>query len=164
MIASIGAYVPIAARAVWSEDEHTSQLPRITLHTALSKSLAQRSQGGERQPRGEDLDTAPPKSGRTIGAELRIDQDGAVEPLVLAERCREVRGAVPDDDELGPSGVDVIQSVAQLRDLLTAEQSAEVSDEGEHDRAVRPERAQPHRSPLPVVELEVGEPRRNPHG
>jgi hypothetical protein len=41
--------------------------------------------------------------------------------------------------------------VAQLRDLLAAEQSAEVADEGENDRLVSPQRAEPDAFAPPIL-------------
>ena len=45
-----------------------------------------------------------------------------------------VRRAVADHHEAGAAACDLGLRVAQLRDLLTAEQSPEVPDEDQHDR------------------------------
>jgi hypothetical protein len=68
-----------------------------------------------------------------------------------------VRGAVADHHDLGAGGADLVPAVAQLRDLLAAEQSAEVADEHEHDRALAPQIAQPNRALVCVAELDSGE-------
>ena len=62
-----------------------------------------------------------------------------------------------DHDQFGSPRVDLRDLVAQLRDLLTAEQSAEVSDEDEDDRLLRPKGAEPYSLSPPVGELDACE-------
>jgi hypothetical protein len=96
----------------------------------------------KRQPRRKQPDPTAPQARGAVRAQFRIDEQRAVEFEVVAKRGREVRGAVADDHEFGsarPNGSDL---VAQLRDLLTTEQSAEVADEGEDDRLFLPVRRQ----------------------
>jgi len=76
---------------------------------------------------------------------------------------RMLLGAVPDDHELRAARADLVEVVAQLRDLLAAEQSAEVADEDEHDRALLPERSESHPLPPPIGELDARELARAAH-
>jgi len=46
--------------------------------------------------------------------------------------------AVADDDQLGAAAANLGKGVTQLRDLLAAEESAEVADEGEHHGLLAP--------------------------
>jgi len=50
-----------------------------------------------------------------------------------------VRGAVPDDHELGAEGMEAVEVAGERADLLAAEDSTKVADEHEHDGAVAPE-------------------------
>ncbi len=56
---------------------------------------------------------------------------------------------------LGATAADLGKRVTQLRDLLAAEDSAEVADEGEHHGAVPPQVAEPQRMSLGVEHLDV---------
>jgi hypothetical protein len=94
----------------------------------------------ERQARRKHLDSTAPQARGAIGAQLRIHQERAVELEVFAEGGRKIFGAVANDDELGSPLSNLVDLVAQLRDLLTTEQSAEVADEDENNRLFFPER------------------------
>ena len=59
--------------------------------------------------------------------------------LAVAEVDRMLWPAVADDDQLGTAAADLCKRVTQLRDLLAAEDSTKVADEGEHDRLLAPE-------------------------
>jgi hypothetical protein len=50
-----------------------------------------------------------------------------------------------------------LDAVAQLRDLLTAEQSAEVTDEDKNHRSIPPERSEAYRLTPPVRQLDARE-------
>jgi hypothetical protein len=64
--------------------------------------------------------------------------------LAVAEVDRMFGPAVADDDQLGATPADLWKRVAQLRDLLAAEDSPEVADEREHDRLFAPQVSQAH--------------------
>ena len=49
-----------------------------------------------------------------------------------------LRPAVADNNKFSTKGTDCVYDVAQLRDLVTAEQSAKVPDEDENNRPVPP--------------------------
>jgi hypothetical protein len=59
--------------------------------------------------------------------------------LAVAEVDRMLGPAVAEDDQLGAPAADLWKRVTQLRDLLAAENSTEVADEGEHYRMLVPE-------------------------
>ena len=157
MVAGLAAGVAVEQRAIRADHEDSAELPGIALHLGLAEAAAQRAHGVERQPRREELDAATAQARRTIGAQLGIHEQRTVQREVLTEGRREVSAAVSDDHELGAPGADVFDPVAQLRDLLAAEQSAEVADEDEDDRAVLPEIAESLPAPPPVGELDAGE-------
>ena len=68
-----------------------------------------------------------------------------------------MHSAVADDDELGPPLSNLVDLVAQLRDLLTTEQSAEVADEHQDDWPLLPELSEPFSVPRPIGELDTRE-------
>jgi hypothetical protein len=59
--------------------------------------------------------------------------------LTVAEVDRMFGPAVAEDDQLGATPTDFRKRVTQLRDLLAAEDSIKVADEGEHDRLLAPQ-------------------------
>ena len=75
--------------------------------------------------------------------QVGIDEEAPLPLEVLAERLGEGPVAVADDDDLDALRAPGPHPVAQLRDLLTAEESAEVSEEDQDGRPVPPEIAQP---------------------
>ncbi len=73
-----------------------------------------------------------------MNAESGIGKDGRVNVEVLDEPASLFRGAVADDHQLSASAVNAGDVVAQLRDLLFAEESAEVPYERKHHRLLGP--------------------------
>jgi hypothetical protein len=146
------------------DHEHPSELPGVSLDAGLARAGSQGTQGVARKPGGEHLDPPTAQACGPIGAKLRIHQDGPIESIILTEGLSEARGTVADDHELGSAGADLVYAVAQLRDLLTAEHSAEVSDEDEDDRAVLPERSETDALSVDIFELDGRESGRDAHG
>jgi hypothetical protein len=70
--------------------------------------------------------------------------------MILSKSCGKSGRSVSYDDQFGTSSAYGVDPVAQLRDLLAAEQSAEVADEDQNDRALLPERAEPQSLAAPV--------------
>ena len=71
-----------------------------------------------------------------MDAERGIGEDGRVHVEVLDEPPSLFRGPVADDHQLSASAVNAGDVFAQLRDLLFAEQSAEVPYEREQHRSL----------------------------
>ncbi len=163
MVSRLAARVAIHDVSPGSDHENAAELPGIALNTGLSRTRAERTKGIEWKSRREYLDPTAPQARGAIRAELGIHQDRTVELEVLAERCGKVLGSVPDDDELGTPSANLVDPVAQLRDLLTTEQSAEVADEHQDDRPLLPERFQTYTRSLPIRELDPGELCRSAH-
>jgi hypothetical protein len=62
--------------------------------------------------------------------------------LGVTEIDRMLRLTIADDDQLGAAAADLRKCVTQLRDLLAAEDSTKVADEGEDHRLVTPQIAE----------------------
>jgi len=125
------------------DDEDTAELPGIALHGRLPGAAAKRTIGIAEETRRGDPGSAPSKACGSIGHQLRIDEQRGLESELLTEVLGEARVAVADDHDLDPPFAPLLDRVAQLRDLLTAEESAEVAQEDQHHRAILPIISQP---------------------
>jgi hypothetical protein len=61
--------------------------------------------------------------------------------MILSKGFGKAGCSISHDDQLGSPSAYGADPVAQLRDLLAAEQSAEVANEHQYDRALSPESA-----------------------
>ena len=107
---------------------------------------------------------AEPEAGGPVGLALRVDEQREGDPGLLAERAG-VRG-VPEADrrQAGAPRPELGLVVAQLRDVLPAEDSAVVPEEDDDGRRVGPERAQADRLAVRVRQDDGREARREPGG
>jgi hypothetical protein len=163
VVSRIAAHVAIRHLSTRPNDEDRAELPDVSPHTGRPKTRAQRAQRLEGQGRGEHLDSAAAKTRGAIGAQLRIHQQWAVEFEIVAKSGCEIRGAIADDDEFDSARSNFFDPVAQLRDLLAAEESTEVADEDEDDRLLLPERTQGLGFARRVGKLDLRQPVRISH-
>lgn len=140
-------------------DERVAHDPAARDHEGAAE--LQRIAGDAPRPK-----TAPPGAGEAAGrggtravedvaAELRgvvadelgVDDDATDRSARLVEEgARLFEGTIADHYQLAASPPDLLLDAAQLRDLLAAEDSAEVPQEDQHRGAVLPQCAEPHRS------------------
>ena len=123
-----------------SEDKAPSQLkwilPRFVL--AMAGCPRARSRGGVvaakqmQQVRGF-------QSRGSISQPLLVDQQGKRDPGFLAEKPRVLAVPQSDGGQCGALFLEGFLVLAQLRDMLTAENSAVVSQKYEHRRTARPQ-------------------------
>ena len=92
-----------------------------------------------------------------MGGECRVGEDGRRHAVVLNEPLRLLGRAVAENDQFAASCVDTGDVVTQLRDLLLAEDSAEVADHREEDGLALPERAQADLRTSGVENLNIAE-------
>jgi hypothetical protein len=163
VVSGLAAHVSIRQLPVTSYHEHAPQLPGVSLDTALAETRAQCPRGIPRESGRQEFDATAPQPRSAIGAELRIHQERAIQRMILSKSCGKPGCSVSYDDELGSPSAYGIDPVAQLRDLLAAEQSAEVADEHQHDGAFFPVRAEPPGFAAPVRKLDVGQSPDDPH-
>ena len=140
MVSGITAHVAVRYVSARSYHEHAPELPDISLRAGRAKARAQRAQCSEWQIWRKQFDPSASEARGAIGAQLRIHQERAVEFEVFSKGGSKMYGAVANDYELGPTCSNLFDLVAQLRDLLTTEQSTEVADEDENDRLFFPVR------------------------
>jgi hypothetical protein len=86
------------------------------------------------EPRGE--------AGRFVGPQRGIGEEGALVAGDLAEARQMLGLAGADDGQLAAALVDLRQDFDEASNLLVAEESAEVADEGEDDGLLLPEPAE----------------------
>lgn len=132
----------VGHRVARPDHKHATELPRVAVNAGLAGTGSQCPRPIDEQSRREQLEVSATQSRGPVRTQRRVDEHRAVQPELVAEPSREKRGAVSDDGKLCPAFADFVDRVAQLRDLLTAEQSTEVSDESENDRTFGPERAE----------------------
>ena len=80
-----------------------------------------------------------------ICAPLGVDQKWECDSTFFAKDLGIVRVAQPDGGQPSALSVERLFLVAQLRDVLAAEDSSVVAQEGDHRRLVGPERAKSNR-------------------
>lgn len=85
-----------------------------------------------------------------------IDQQGELDPPLVAKILRHLRDALPDRDQLGTAALNLRIVVAQLRDVITAESSAKMSEPDDDHRAVCPEITQSSDVAIGIAELQIG--------
>ena len=139
-LADVGEVDPVAR----PNDEHTPLLPGVAHCRALALPFAKGAEPAEDDAGAERAAQAALETGGRVGVQLGIDVERRFHVLGVTEVDRMLRLAVADDDQFGAAAADVWKCVTQLRDLLAAEDSTKVADEGEDHRLVTPEVSQPN--------------------
>jgi predicted HD phosphohydrolase len=103
----------------------------------------------------EEPDTRHGRRPRRAG--VVVDEHRERHVLVGDERGGVTHAAGADGDDLGAPPLDLVIDAPQLRGVLTAEQSAEVPQEDENHRPLRPEVAEPVRPSGGVGKLQVSQ-------
>ena len=148
MITCFAAYVIQENPAFWINDKCTSQLPGISLDTGLPKSL---SKGPEDVFGGPQIDGVLDPAFQPCGAVCLhggVNQEWKRDVLLFLEGLSMLGPTVPHNDQFRSQGADVLHHIAQLRDLLAAEESAKVANEDKDNRLVLPEASKGHGAAL----------------
>jgi hypothetical protein len=128
------AVPPLQAHALARpQHEGPALLGRIALDATRPEAAAEGAQVAEEAPRMEDAQEPRGEAGRFVGPQRGIGEEGALVAGDLAEARQMLGLAGADDDQLAAALVDLRQDFDEASNLLVAEQSAEVADEGEHD-------------------------------
>ena len=134
-LAAIGV-VELVARA---DDKDTAELPDVALDSPLPESATVGLEAFRDDGEAEASHAAPSELSRPVGVEARIYVQWETKVEFLSEVACLRRRAVSDHVELGSPAADLLPCAAQLRDLLAAEDSAEVTNEDQDSGAVDPE-------------------------
>ena len=126
-------------RAPGPNDEQAAEFGGIALHAALAKTAQPRTCGSGQGSRIENPGDPSTQCETSMDLEGGIGEDRRGQSCVFGEPTRLFGGSAPDPDQLRAGFVNLLDLVAQLLDLLAAQQSAEVPHECEDDRPVAPE-------------------------
>jgi len=101
----------------------------------------------------EQVDFLPVQGGDRV---LRIGQAGELKTLLLPRAYERARAVGADDEHLGAAGDELVIILAQLRQMLPAERSAETSIEDQHDVFMTLIGGKVKHFPLVIGQLEIG--------
>ncbi len=141
MIANVVVEVAVEHLVARCDDERGAELKRtrtrlVLTMPGLTRTLACGEHCGTDQ-RHQDLGTAFDRCSLG-GIALFVDQYGKRNSLVVDECLRVHHVARTDRDHIGTGGRDVGVIVTQLRGMLSAKHSTEMSEKDDNDRLVRP--------------------------
>ncbi len=138
MVARLSAYLLIREFPGRSNHEDPTQLPRIPLQLVLSEPFPQGPYPVPKHAKVDRIPNASLQARSLVSTHLRINQQRKGKVL-FAPKIRCVFGfSVAHDNEFGAQVRYLPFHVAQLRDLLAAEQSAEVPYENRNNGFLRP--------------------------
>src|SRR5260221_4554145 len=146
MVAGVAAQVAVGDAVAGEDDENPAQLPRVPLDAGLAKAAAQRPQGGASGAGSDGGGHATLRTERTVARPRGVGVDRAAGRVRGAEVARLRGRPVADEDELRAQPLDRPPLTAQLRGLLSAEESPVVAEPDGQGGAVRPELAGAHRA------------------
>ena len=146
--------VPIAG----GEDEAGTQLEGIFAQGVLAVAS---SRGlfacGRIVPPQEVAQVGLPEVRGLVGAARFVDQQGEGDPGLLAEAAGVGGAAQPDGGKGGAGFLDLRLVVAQLRDMVAAEDSPVVAQHDQHRRSCFPQGAEADLPAIGIRELNGGE-------
>ena len=158
MISGLPADVAVAEFSPWLDDEDPAELPRIALDARLARTRTKGANRVEGELGRQGFQTSAPQTGGAVSTKFRVDQNRAIEVKILSECVREIGASRTHDHEFGPLATNILNLVAQLRDLLPAENSAKVANKGKDDRPHLPIGFQDARIALPIREFDLPDP------
>jgi hypothetical protein len=156
MISSRLAAVGVVNLIARTDDNNAAELPRISLDSPLSKATAVGIEALREDGKREVSREAPSELACPVGVEARVDEQREGEVKFLLKHPGLGGCTVSDDEELCPPTPDLNTYAAQLRDLLAAEDSAEVANKDENRRPLIPELPQSPRLSIEVLNLDAG--------
>ena len=128
-----------------AEDEGSAELEGVPAETLLPMARFRGPPARRAVERAEQLQQRTrAETGGAIGRALLVDEERERDSELIAKRRRPGAPAEADRGDPGPESLDVILIVAQPGDLLAAEDSAVVAEEGHDARPRFPEDAEPY--------------------
>ncbi len=154
------AVAPFVAHAIRRpQHEDAALLHRIAPPRALPEALREGPQTLQEAPGMEGSAPAIGEARRAEGLQRRVRVERARVARDFTETLQVLGPSRPDDDERCAPPLDPGLRGGQVSDLLTAEDSAEVADEGEDGLPVGPGAAERDGAALGVEDRETREPR-----
>jgi hypothetical protein len=97
------------------------------------------------------------QAGGAIRKSLLVDQQRKRDSSLLAKQATVAHIAEPDGGEIGALGSELLLMIAQLRNMLAAEDSSVVTKENNHGGPTFPQRTKPNFAPIGVGKRDIGE-------
>ena len=142
----------------WGEDKAGAQLEGIfaqfVLTVAGGLGLVP---GDEIIPSAEVEEVTLPEARGFVGVALFIDEQGEGDPRLLAEEASVVGVTQTDSGEGGAGFLDLLLVIAQLRNMVAAEDSPVVAQEDQHCGSVFPQGTQADCLAVGIREFNGGE-------
>ena len=150
------AVAPLVAHAICrTQHEYAALLHRIAPPRALPEALREGPQTLQEAPGMEGLAPAIGEARRAEASERWVRVEWACVARDLTETLEVLGPSGPDDDERRAPPLDSGLRGGQVSDLLTAEDSAEVADEGEDGGPLGPGGAERDSAALGVEDRET---------
>jgi hypothetical protein len=139
MVACESRRKSIRNRTARTNDQSSTLLPRIALHSTLPVPAKERAEIKPPRDWIEHRPNASAKTSQSIRVPLRVAHDCDVaDPKPLLKRFRRRGPTASDDNEIRPQRAQFRNSRPQLGHLVTAKRSAKVPNENQHSRSLAP--------------------------
>jgi hypothetical protein len=143
VIAESLAHVRVQVAIAGSKDESSAELKRILAQLVLAMALRPCPlAGGSVVAAKEVEEIGDAQSGGAVGGAFFIDKQGKRDPGLFAKEAGVDPVAQADGDDAGSLAAEFGLLLAQLRDVLAAENSSIVPQKGHDRRHFRPDRSQ----------------------
>ena len=152
------AYVHVYIHIAWSEDKAPAELERVLAETVLAiagRAGASAGPGVVSSQKVQDVGLS--ETGGAVGEALPVDQEREGDAGFIPEEAGIVPVTQANGGEVRAFLFESQLVVAQLRDVLAAEDSTVMAQEHEHGWTLFPERAQTHVAPVQVGQDDGGE-------
>ena len=149
--------VGVVERVSRTDDDDAAELPRVPLDLPLPEPTTEGPKAVREDGGAEESHDSASELSRPVGVKAGVDKQGKRNFELLPELTRLLGRSVPDNVESCTQSLDLLPYAAQLRDLLAAEDSTEVTNEDEYGRPLGPELPQESRLAIEVLNLDVSE-------
>jgi membrane protein involved in D-alanine export len=152
------AHVDEAVDVTGREHEAAAELHRILAELVLAMPAPLRAPARDAVVLAEQVEErrAPEPRG-AVRPSLLVDEKREVDAGLVAEGARVHAVTEPDRDETRPGPPEILLELAQLRDVLAAEDSAVVAEEDDDGRPGLPQRPEPHLAAVGLGKDDIGE-------
>lgn len=143
----------------WRKDKTAAELERIFAQAVLADSYGLGAFAGLHVVSAQQMQqVGVAQLDGAIGLAFFVDEERKGDSGLLAEVAGVTDVAQSDGDDFCAFGSDGLLVFAQLRDVLTAEDSTVMAQKDDHGRAVSPQRAEPNGVAVDVRQSNVGKP------
>jgi len=148
-----------AIHVSWRKDKTAAELERIFAQAVLADSNGFGALAGLHVVTAQQMQQIGiAQLDGAVGLAFFVDEEREGDSGLLAEVAGVTDVAQPYGDDLCAFGSDGLFVFAQLRDVLTAENSTVMAKEDDYGRAVRPQGAEPNGVAFGVWQCNVGKP------